>query len=67
MGSAVIIGYNIGNVKYNNMKCPKCDKEMIIKTEDTSSNSRNNKQYDRKVYWCEQDDIWINLEIPKEI
>lgn len=48
-----------------NMKCPKCDKEMIIKKEDVSHNPANEKKYDRAVYWCESDDVWINIEIPK--
>ena len=49
------------------MKCPKCNEEMVVRVEDSSSDSRNNKQYDRKVYWCEKDDVWIRVEIPKEI
>lgn len=47
------------------MKCPKCSEEMVAKVEDTSSNSRNGKQYDRTVFWCEKDDVWGSLEIPK--
>jgi hypothetical protein len=48
------------------MNCPKCGKEMILKNKDTSNNPENGKQYDRAVYWCEADDVWISLEIPQE-
>lgn len=40
---------------------------MIIKGQDESSDSTNNKQYDRVIYWCESDDIWIRLETPKQV
>lgn len=49
------------------MECPKCQKEMVIKNQDISHNSKNGKQYNRVVYWCEQDDIWVNIEIPEKI
>jgi hypothetical protein len=47
------------------MECPKCNQEMLLKKEDLSSDFRSNKQYDRKVYWCESDDVWVNIEVPK--
>lgn len=49
------------------MKCPKCDNEMNIKKQDISHNPENNQRYSRNVHWCEQDDIWISLEIPKKV
>lgn len=51
----------------NNMNCTKCNKEMIVKVKDISSNFRNGKKYDRIVYWCEKDDVWIRIETPKEV
>lgn len=39
---------------------------MVIKREDASHDSRNEKEYDRKVYWCEKDDIWVTTETPRE-
>ncbi len=41
---------------------------MEIIKEDISNNDKGAdayKEYERTVYWCKQDDIWINLEIPK--
>ena len=49
------------------MKCPKCDKKMkVIKSEISNNNKKGKsfKQYVRKIYWCKNDDIWINVEIP---
>lgn len=48
------------------MNCPKCKKEMIVKDKDVSHNNEFGKKYDRTLYWCDIDDIWINIEIPKE-
>ena len=49
------------------MNCPHCNKEMIVKRKDISHNPENKKNYDRTVYWCEEDDVWANLEVPKEL
>ncbi|KKQ26120.1 MAG: hypothetical protein US62_C0009G0006 [Candidatus Woesebacteria bacterium GW2011_GWA1_37_8] len=46
------------------MKCPKCKKEMVLKSKDFSFNDKPYKKYVRKNYWCESDDIWIRLETP---
>lgn len=47
------------------MDCPKCKKEMGIRAEHESENSRDSKKYAKVVYQCEMDDIWITTEIPK--
>lgn len=47
------------------MKCLKCGSEMKVVRQDVSSNPDNEKQYDRVVYVCEADDIWVTTEIPK--
>ena len=49
------------------MKCPKCDREMKVIKEDVSNNGKDDAdftKYRRVVYWCEQDDAWINYETP---
>ena len=49
------------------MKCPKCNQEMKKVRWDISTNpSEANKEYDRTVYQCAADDIWVTAEIPKE-
>lgn len=47
------------------MNCPNCHKTMRIKKEDRSLGA-NKKEYMRTIYWCEVDDVWINVEIPKD-
>jgi len=40
---------------------------MELKKNDVSNNAKEGKeykQYKRKVYHCENDDAWINVEIP---
>lgn len=46
------------------MNCPHCKKEMVLKNKDVSRNSQNSKEYDKTIYICEADDIWISIEIP---
>lgn len=46
------------------MKCPKCQQEMEIKNKDISNNPENGKKYERVLYVCKIDDVWINTEIP---
>ncbi len=48
------------------MQCPKCEQAMQLMREDVSENAQNAKKYDRKVFHCSADDIWISLEVPKE-
>ena len=48
------------------MKCPKCGEEMMLKKNDNSFNIdvKPKEKYDRSVYWCKKDDIWVNIEVP---
>jgi len=48
------------------MRCPKCDTEMVLKKKDNSFNFdvKPKKKYERSMYWCEKDDIWISIETP---
>lgn len=49
------------------MKCTKCQQGMIEKWKAITNNGkkgRNYKEYQRAVYWCSKDDIWISIEIP---
>lgn len=49
------------------MNCPKCQKEMSLVKEDVSKNFDVNpvKEYERKIFKCETDDVWITYETPK--
>lgn len=38
---------------------------MIVKKEDISRDRKNEKKYDRVIYWCKKDDVWIAVETPK--
>jgi len=48
------------------MKCPKCQEEMAIIKKDISHSDKNKKKYLRTIFHCKKDDVWSNLEIPKE-
>ena len=39
---------------------------MVLKNKGNSFNSqiKPKKKYDRGVYWCEKDDVWVNVEAP---
>lgn len=47
------------------MLCPKCNKDMSVKNIDTSNNSTDGKKYDRTLYVCMADDVWVSVEIPQ--
>jgi hypothetical protein len=38
---------------------------MEVKNSDMS-HSKSGKEYERALYHCLTDDIWVNVEIPKE-
>jgi len=39
---------------------------MVLKKKDISFNvqAAPKKKYERSIFWCKDDDIWINIEIP---
>jgi hypothetical protein len=48
------------------MKCPVCKGEMKKDKVDTSHNSKTRREYDRTIYVCEADDVWVVTEMPKK-
>ena len=46
------------------MKCPLCQQEMAIHRNDTT-HSKQQKQFDRTIYTCGDDDVWVSVEIPQ--
>jgi len=47
------------------MKCPVCSKDMRVAGSDESNNPKTGITYDRKIYVCDGDDVWVTVEIPK--
>ena len=47
------------------MKCPVCKKKMKLALNDESNNPETGAKYDRKVYVCDEDDVWITTELPR--
>lgn len=47
-----------------NDSCSVCKEKMVLNGIDTSFD-KNGKKYWRRVYWCEKDDVWMNIEIPQ--
>lgn len=48
------------------MKCVVCKKLMKLVRKNTSVNPKNKKKYDRTIYRCTKDDVWIGVEKPKK-
>lgn len=46
------------------MQCLKCKKEMEIRESTVTSDESSKKEYERIVYWCKTDDIWVSIETP---
>jgi len=47
------------------MKCPICKKMMRVSKQ--ISFGKQNKEYFRTTYNCKEDDVWVVVEIPKDI
>jgi hypothetical protein len=50
------------------MKCPKCGKEMGVVNNQITNNSKSGKdykEYDKTLFMCKDDDIWVSVETPK--
>jgi len=47
------------------MNCPKCNLEMEVRGKDTSHDFRRKKEYERIIYVCPKDDVWVTVETPK--
>lgn len=62
----LIAAHSFGGEDKYLMKCPKCKKLMTLRGNDFSYDFRvkPEKKYVRSIYWCEEDDVWVNIEIP---
>lgn len=46
------------------MKCPKCSQDMEARKVDESSDPKTGKKYERTLYVCGADDVWVSVEVP---
>ncbi len=46
------------------MDCPICASVMHLERTEKSNNPDTGKKYDKKVYVCNADDVWVVTEIP---
>ena len=49
------------------MKCPKCNKELPKVGNQVTNNLKTGKEYkeyDKEIYQCQDDDIWVTIETP---
>jgi uncharacterized protein with PIN domain len=52
------------------MKCPKCNLEMKEMKKSITNNQLEDdgyKEYAKTLYSCEQDDVWVSVETPKQV
>ncbi|MEK7183058.1 MAG: hypothetical protein AAB776_00305 [Patescibacteria group bacterium] len=47
------------------MKCPECEYDMGVVATKTSRGTTG-KYYDWTQFHCKRDDVWAEIEIPKE-
>ena len=57
--------YSRGFCYYAHMECPICKKPLRLASDDESNNPKTGAKYDRRVYVCDKDDVWLTLEEPK--
>lgn len=47
------------------MQCPKCKNEMKLVNNDITFRE-DGKPYDRGIYHCEIEDVWVVVEVPQK-
>jgi hypothetical protein len=47
------------------MRCPKCENDMDLLKQDISKSKIHDKTYDRSIYACANDEVWVTVEIPR--
>jgi hypothetical protein len=55
------------NKRRMEMHCPTCGKPMELLKQDMSRSKIEGKVYDRQIYGCQSDDVWVTLETPKQV
>jgi hypothetical protein len=48
------------------MICPLCHQAMRQDRRVVSSNPKTSQRYNRSIYQCMGDDVWLTLEIPED-
>jgi hypothetical protein len=49
------------------MKCPICEQEMEIQSQDENTDSEIQGAYDRTIYICAKDGTWVKVEVPQQL
>jgi hypothetical protein len=47
------------------VECPICKEPLRLAGNDESNNTKTGTKYDRKIYVCDKDDVWLTVEVPK--
>jgi hypothetical protein len=47
------------------MECPICKEQLRLAANDESNNPKTGAKYNRKIYVCDKDDVWLTVEMPK--
>ncbi|MFO0781885.1 MAG: hypothetical protein U0524_03270 [Candidatus Saccharimonadales bacterium] len=47
------------------MNCPTCRQPLRLDRNDENNNPNTGVKYDRKIYVCDKDDLWLTIEAPK--
>lgn len=52
------------HIGFQSAYCPICGTRMSVKKNEVTDNNLG-KKYDRSIFWCKEDDVWVSQEIPK--
>ncbi len=51
-------------MSYQTYKCPVCGETMPEYKNEEEDDSSNDTKYDKTIYRCKADDVWVTLEEP---
>jgi hypothetical protein len=49
---------------YQTFRCPICGEAMPEYKDEKEDDSNNDTEYDKTMYRCKEDDVWVTIEVP---
>jgi hypothetical protein len=49
---------------YQVFRCPVCGEVMPQYKDEKEEDSNNDTEYDKTMYRCKTDDVWVTIEVP---
>ena len=51
-------------MEYQRFICPVCGENMPEYKDSVEDDTENETKYDKTMYHCKKDDVWVTIEVP---